>query len=144
MSGKLKLRAEDAEDISVIAACLQDALVMVADMAYLPDDQRFALVANRFRWEDGSNKGDGRTAFSRVNCGVRFDGVTHVRRRNIDRMKPGRTLELLTIRPGDGFVDLVFAGGAEVRLDTAKISCHIEDLDEPWPTRIRPTHRDQA
>ena len=144
MSGKLKLRAEDAEDIAVIAACLQDALVMVADMAYLPDDRRFVMVANRFRWEEGVGSGDGRAPFSRVNCGVRFDGVARVRRRHIDRMKPGRTLELLTIRAGDGYVDLVFAGGAEIRLDAAAISCHIEDLDEPWPTRVRPTHTDQA
>jgi hypothetical protein len=140
MSQKLKLRAEDAEDIAVIAACLQDALVAVYDMAYLPDERRFVLVANRFRWED-----DGAARpFSRVHCGVLFDRVARVRQRKIDRKKPGRTLELLTIRCGDGFIDLVFAGGAEIRLEAESILCRIEDMDEPWPTSVRPSHADEG
>ena len=143
MSAKLKLRAEDAEDIAVIAACLQDALVQVSDIAYLPDERRFVMVANRFCWEDCPEI-DGSAAFSRVHCGVVFDGVARVRLKQIDRKKPGRTLELLTIRVGDGVVDLMFAGGAEIRLDVAAVSCHIDDMDEPWPTKIRPTHADQG
>ena len=143
MSAKLKLRAEDAEDIAVIAACLQDALVQVSDIAYLSDERRFVMVANRFCWEDCPEI-DGSAAFSRVHCGVVFDGVARVRLKQIDRKKPGRTLELLTIRVGDGVVDLMFAGGAEIRLDVAAVSCHIDDMDEPWPTKIRPTHADQG
>jgi hypothetical protein len=143
MSAKLKLRAEDAEDIAVIAACLQDALVQVSDIAYLPDERRFVMVANRFCWE-GCGEADGGEPFSRVHCGVVFDGVGRVRLKKIDRKKPGRTLELLTIRTGDGLVELMFAGGAEIRLDVAAVSCHIDDMDEPWPTRLRPSHADQG
>ena len=143
MSAKLKLRAEDAEDIAVIAACLQDALVQVSDIAYLSDERRFVMVANRFCWEDCGQAG-GSAPFSRVHCGVVFDGVARVRLKQIDRKKPGRTLELLTIRVGDGLVDLMFAGGAEIRLEVAAVSCHIDDMDEPWPTKIRPTHADQG
>jgi len=143
MSAKLKLRAEDAEDIAVIAACLQDALVQVSDIAYLPDERRFVMVANRFCWEECPEI-DGSTAFSRVHCGVVFDDVARVRLKRIDRRKPGRTLELLTIQVGDGLVDLMFSGGAEIRLDVAAVSCHIDDMDEPWPTKVRPTHADQG
>jgi len=143
MSAKLKLRAEDAEDIAVIAACLQDALVQVSDIAYLPDERRFVMVVNRFCWEDCAQAG-GSAAFSRVHCGMVFDGVARVRLKKIDRRKPGRTLELLTIRVGDGLVDLMFAGGAEIRLDVAAVSCHIDDMDEPWPTKNRPAHADQG
>ena len=49
----LRLRAEDSDDLAVISACLQDSLVPVRDLAYLPDEGRFMLVANRFRWEAG-------------------------------------------------------------------------------------------
>ena len=79
MSAKLKLRAEDAEDIAVIATCLQDALVQVSDIAYLPEERRFVMVANRFCWED-CGQPDGSALFSRVHCGVVFDGVARVRR----------------------------------------------------------------
>lgn len=143
MTTKLKLRGEDAEDIAVIAACLQDALVQVSDIGYLPDERRFVLVANRFCWEDCPEI-DGSTAFSRVHCGVVFDKVARVRLKKIDRKKPGRTLELLTIQVGDGRIDLMFAGGAEIRLDVDAVTCHIDDMDEPWPTKVRPTHAEQG
>ena len=55
----LKLRAEDAEDLAVISACLQDALVPVRDLAYVPEDRTFLLVANRFRWENGLSPAPG-------------------------------------------------------------------------------------
>jgi hypothetical protein len=48
----LKLRAEDDEDLGVISACLQDALIPLSDMEFLAAEMRFAFVANRFRWEN--------------------------------------------------------------------------------------------
>ena len=51
MADPLKLRAEDEEDLAVVSTILQDALVPVAEMAYLPEEKRFVLVANRFKWE---------------------------------------------------------------------------------------------
>lgn len=54
----LKLRAYDREDFAVVSAVLQDALVPVIDMAWLEGETRFALVANRFRWERRAPAGD--------------------------------------------------------------------------------------
>ncbi len=51
MADPLKLRGEDEDDLAVISAVLQDALVAVGEMAYFPEEARFVLVANRFRWE---------------------------------------------------------------------------------------------
>ena len=48
---RLRLRARDADDLAVIAACVQDALVPVVDMAFLPTEKRFVLALNRFRWD---------------------------------------------------------------------------------------------
>lgn len=47
---KLKLIALDAEDLAVVSAHLQDAVLKVADMAYLPREKRFAMLVNRFDW----------------------------------------------------------------------------------------------
>ena len=44
----LKLVALDQEDLAVISAHLQDAIVKVGDLTYLPRERRFALVARRF------------------------------------------------------------------------------------------------
>ncbi len=53
-TGPLKLRAHDTEDLRALGACLQDALVPVADLAYLKAEKRFVMVANRFKWEGGA------------------------------------------------------------------------------------------
>src|SRR5437763_17207664 len=77
-SAALKLRAEDADDLAVISACLQDALVPVADLAYVPEDGTFLLVANRFRWENGLRPAPGEAGHQRTLCGATSSEVTAV------------------------------------------------------------------
>ena len=72
--------------------------------------------------------------------GAAFDRVKAVRRQNLDLTRRGQVLALLALEAGDGYVDLLFAGGATVRLDVDAILCHAEDFDEPWPTQWRPEH----
>ena len=50
-SGPLRLLARGQEDLQIIAACLQDALVPLTDVLYQKREKRFVMVANRFRWE---------------------------------------------------------------------------------------------
>ena len=164
--GPLRLRARDAEDLQALAVQLQDALVPLADTAYLKAEKRFVLVANRFRWEGAPEEvpeeiseavpeeipepaGDARfedaevdpgTFYQRVNCGLCFDKVRGVKVRGVDLKDRRQILSLLTITSGPGAVTLVFSGGAEIRLEVERILCHLEDLGEPWPTRWRPGH----
>lgn len=164
MNEQLRLRAEDDEDLRIIAAVLQDSLVAMSDMEFLAGEHRFVLVANRFRWENceaaeaaGASSGsmvqlvadsdatDDPTltpcrSYERVNCGIRFDGIEHVRCKGIDRSDRGRILELLTIQIDPDAVTLLFAGGSAVRLEGQAITCHLQDLGEPWPTTWRPQH----
>ncbi|MBT6118331.1 MAG: DUF2948 family protein [Rhodospirillaceae bacterium] len=140
MPGPLSLRAEDAEDMTVVSACLQDAIVTLGDMAYLVEERRFVLVASRFLWEE---EGSGRR--SRIHTGVSFDEVTGVRMRGINRRADsGRILELLAIDAEEGaderIVTLVLAGGAEVRLEVVAIRCHLRDFGESWPVTASPRH----
>ena len=157
--GPLKLRARDAEDLKVLAAMLQDALVRPADMTYLVREKRFVMVVNRFRWEhpesdlpepDGEDDSPAedvrfeeagpRHLYDRVNAGVCFDRVTRVRTRNLDRRRKDQLLSLMTLHIAPGAVTLVFSDDILVRLDLAGIACHMEDLGEPWPTPWRPSH----
>jgi hypothetical protein len=61
----LKLRASDPQDMDVIAALLQDALVPLVDMTFLAAEKRFVMVANRFRWQ-ADTQADDRPAAPRV------------------------------------------------------------------------------
>lgn len=139
-SAALKLRAEDPDDLAVISACLQDALVPVRDLAYDPDDRTFVLVANRFRWEDGLRQAAEEGGFRRILCGVTFREVAGVSYTGFRRSNDGRILSLLAIRYEDGAVRLEFSGGASIRLEIARILCHARDLGEPWPTPWQPRH----
>jgi Protein of unknown function (DUF2948) len=136
----LKLRAEDAEDLAVISACLQDALVPVRDLAYVPEDRTFLLVANRFRWENGLSPAPGEPAYERTLCGITFSEVAAVAYNGFRRTEDSRILSLLAIRPEDGAVHLEFSGGATIRLEVARILCLATDLGEPWPTQWQPRH----
>ena len=162
--GRLKLRARDADDLRTIAACLQDALVPLADTAFLKAERRFVMVANRFRWEslpgaapapepaaepaiDGPGDarfedadGEPGTLYERVNCGLCFDNVQDVKVRGLDTRDRDQILSVLTLTSAPGAITFVFSGGAEIRLEAERIRCHLEDLGEPWPTRWRPTH----
>ena len=136
----LRLRAEDSDDLAVISACLQDALVAVRDLAYDAEDQTFLLVANRFRWEDGLRPSANDAEFQRTLCGIAFRDVRAVSYNGFRRTEDGRILSLLAIRAEEGSVRLEFSGGATIRLDVARILCHARDVGEPWPTQWQPRH----
>jgi len=140
----LKLRAEDADDLAVISACLQDALVAVRDLAFVPEDHTFLLVANRFRWERAARSQRGESDYQRTLCGITFGEVGGVSYIGFRRSEENRILSLLAIRPaldGEGVsIRLTFSGGAEIRLEAARIFCFASDLGEPWPTQWQPRH----
>src|SRR3546814_17472625 len=74
----LKLRAEDVEDVTVLSACLQDATVRAADMTWQPKQRRFALVLNRFSWEDERNA-DAKRRLIRIDPHIRVAAGLHFR-----------------------------------------------------------------
>ena len=136
----LKLRAVDIEDLTVLAACLQDAILPLSDIAYMPDERRFALVANRFRWEKpGTHK-----AFERINCGICFHNVRAARLKRIDRRDRGLLLDLLTLSAeeieGGYAVSLICADDRVIRLELDRIEVTAEDYGLAWPAGSKPDH----
>jgi hypothetical protein len=141
----LRLRAADAEDLAVISACLQDALVSVRDLAYDREARTFLLVANRFRWEASNADAQEGAPFERILCGVAFDAVVGVTYRGFHRSEEDRILSLLAIQAVSGragvTIELDFAEGATIRLAAGEIACRTRDFGEAWPTAWRPGHQ---
>jgi len=139
-----KLRAEDADDLAVISACLQDALVAVRDLAFVQQDQTFLMVANRFRWERATRPAHGEDGYQRSLCGITFGAVIGVSYHGFRRSEDARILSLLAIRPPhDGERDAIlleFSDRATIRLEVSHILCHAQDIGEPWPTSWQPWH----
>ena len=138
---KLALVARDPEDLEVVSSLLQDAIVQVGEMTYVQEEGRFVLIASRFRRDPETSEAETPPGvFERVNCALRFDRVSAVKRRNLDPARLSRVLSLLAIRYEEGYIDLVFSGDHAVRLVTDEIACRIDDLDLGWPTRFKPDH----
>jgi len=139
---RLRVAAVDEEDLAVVSACVQDAVLKVGDMVYLPKERRFALAMNRFAWE----KADGvRQDYERRLAALTFDRVESVKTTGIDRARPDAVLELLAVTfSGDdapaGAIELVFAGGAAVRIAVEVIEARLADLGPAWAAAAVPDH----
>lgn len=140
----LKLMALDEEDLAILSAHLQDAVLRAGDLVYLARERRFALAARRFDWE-GADIGLNRRRLAALH----FDKVTAVQRLNISPRAPDAAFSLLamTYAAGDapaGQVTLQFSGGAAIRLDVECIEAQLKDLGPMWETQSRPDHPDGA
>ncbi|MEQ1930353.1 MAG: DUF2948 family protein [Parvularculaceae bacterium] len=141
----LRLVAADAEDLQALSACLQDAILKIGDMTYLPRERRFAFVANRFLWEAGGERKSG--PFWRARAGAHFDDVRSAKQINIRTDARDAVIEVLAIEfkpsaDGAGEITLTFAGGGAVRLEVDAVNAELRDLAGPWRTRMKPAHAD--
>ncbi len=141
----LKLTALDEEDLQVMSAHLQDAVLRIGDITYLRDDKRFALVLNRFDWAH-ARKGEPRT-FERRRTGLHFERVEGVRLRAIAQKAANAVLELLSVNfvaddPPSGRILLIFAGGGEIELKVECIEARMSDLGAAWTAGSHPAHGD--
>jgi hypothetical protein len=136
----LRLVAFDPEDLSVISAHLQDSLLQVGDIAYLPKERRFAIQVRRYDWEAA-------TPQRRLTC-MHFENVTGVRVRGIDRSNRDAVLNLLAIAfeekdAPSGTATLIFADGGAIQVDLECIEMQMKDTGPVWAAESRPSHEDQ-
>jgi hypothetical protein len=142
LSDQLRLLAQDEEDLAVISAHMQDAVVRVGDMAYLPRARQFALIACRFDWM-AATAGQMR----RCRTGLHFDRVEKVARTGFDPARQNDMLNLLSVvfeptDPPAGHVLLTFSGGAAVRIAVECVEAQLRDLGPRWTTTKKPGHAD--
>lgn len=143
----LNLGALDIEDLRVISTLAQDAVFPASEMSWLPSERRFALLLNRFRWEDmKSAKARGRGA-ERVQSLLVVDNVLKVASQGVARDDTDTVLSLLSIRfePGEdaaGAITMTLAGDGGIRLDVEAVEVTLKDVTRPYlaPSRTTPTH----
>ncbi|PVA09494.1 DUF2948 domain-containing protein [Pelagivirga sediminicola] len=142
----LNLGALDADDLQVISGLAQDAVFPITEMKWQKGARRFALLLNRFRWEDG---GAARHAPERVQSLLVVDGVLHVASQGLDRSDKDVVLSLLSItfEPGEdaaGHVLLTLAGDGAIRLQVEALDVTLKDVTRPYvaPSGKTPRHPD--
>lgn len=142
----LNLGALDADDLAVIAALVQDAVFPITEMSWRPGHRRFALLVNRFRWED---RGRERHGPERVRALLVVDNVLGVASQGIDRADRDLVLSLLSVafeagEDGAGQVLLTLAGDGAIRLEVEALEVTLKDVTRPYraPSGHVPEHRD--
>src|SRR5512139_3871538 len=126
----LRLLAQDAGDLEIISAAVQDAVGKVGDIEYEPRARTLTLSFNRYRWEAGARQ--------RVKSALQFGGVLRVQARGIGKGSPDVVLQVLAVsfQPGEspgGVITISFAAGADLRLEVECVEGVLADLSAPWP-----------
>lgn len=138
---RLRLAAQDGEDLEVLSARLQDAVAKLKDMVWLPKKRRFAVLVNRLQWEEGGK--------TRVRAGLHFDGVLKVQSSQVKLGLSEAVVSILAVRftaagsedPG-GEIEIVLAGGGAIRLTVECLDAELADITGPWAAIATPDHGD--
>lgn len=138
----LKFIALDGDDLAVVSTHLQDAVVKVSDIVWMPNDKRLVVGVNRFDWEATL---DLHPQFRRRRAALRFERVLACKCREVNSAEKDKVLNLLAVEfePKDapsGIVTLIFSGGAALRLDVECLEAELVDLGEIWTTTTCPGH----
>jgi hypothetical protein len=134
----LRLLAEDADDLAVISAALQDAVTRIGDILWEPGARRLTIALNRFRWEAADTH-------ERVRAAIQLGGVMSVKARNLRHEPKDAVVELLAVTfeageaPG-GQVIFHFADGADLAAEVECIDAALADLSAPWKSPRTPEH----
>ena len=142
----LNLGAMDAEDLAVISSLAQDAVFPITEMSWRAGERRFAVLLNRFRWEDDARSRHGP---ERAQALLVIDYVLRVASQGVDRSEGDMILSLLsvTFEPGEdgaGHVLLTLAGDGAVRLGVEALDVTLKDVTRPYKATSGkvPEHRD--
>ena len=152
LAGQLRLLARDEDDVAVVSALLQDAIIPGTDMEFNRKTSQFIIVANRFCWEiqplDGVTSSDGKPVHERRLCGICIRHVTGAQHHNWPDMRQDALFNLLALSyvdmaktEGEGVgLQFEFSGGLSLRLITDEIDITLADLDAGHPTSLQPAH----
>lgn len=137
----LYLGAEDADDLRIISALVQDSVLPITEMRYRAGRRQFLMLVNRFRHEDHG------PAAERVRALLVFEGVTAVRSQGIDRSDRDMILSILSLdwvpaADGAGTLHIILAGDGAVALEMEAVDATLRDVTRPYlaASRRAPSH----
>jgi hypothetical protein len=143
----LRLVAQDGEDLKVVSALLQDAVLPVTELKYDARRRRFGMLLNRFRWEDRAEAERVGRAYERVRTVMVVEDVRKVQSFGFDRADKDLVLSVLSIsfEPGDdgtGRLILTLAGDGAIALDVEALDVRLDDVTRPYraPSGKVPRH----
>ena len=143
----LRLKALDADDLAVISSLVQDAIFPASEMIWTKKHRRFALLLNRFRWEDAPKAKARKRAFERVQSVLVIEDVRKVQSLGVMRGDGSIVMSLLSMSfeagdDGMGWVILTLAGDGVIAVEVETLEVVLRDVTRPYvaPSGKAPGH----
>lgn len=139
----LALVAQSAEDVSVLSALIQDAVLPLSEMRYDAKRRAFSALINRFRWENGARAHPP----ERVQSLLVIEDALKVASQGIDRSDRDLVVCVLALNwqagaDGTGRLEVILAGDGAIALEVEALSIRLRDVTRPYiaPSRQVPRH----
>ena len=143
----LRLKALDTEDLGVLSGFVQDAVFPGSEMKWDRHARRFALLLNRFRWEDAAKAETRKRAYERVQSVLAIEDVMRVQTQGVDAGDSDMVLSVLAMtfeagEDGGGHVLLTLAGDGAIRVEVEALEVVLKDVTRPYgaPSKAKPEH----
>ncbi|MDG1520393.1 MAG: DUF2948 family protein [Yoonia sp.] len=145
----LRLKALDADDLAVLSSLTQDAVFPASEMRWDRKARRFALLLNRFRWEDAPNAKIGKRLVERVQTVLTIEDVMAVKSQGVQPGDADTIMSLLSVtfaasEDGMGRVLLTLSGDGAIAVDVEALELMLADVTRPYiaPSKSVPRHDD--
>ena len=139
---KIKLTALTCEDLKIFSYLCQDAIISKDELLFDKKEKMFLATLSRYCWEKlEDNKIKEKDVNYRVVSGLRITNVIDVNYINFSKVLEMEFLNLLAISYKDKKITLHFSLSVEIVLILDNIFAVLEDIDIPWPTKLRPEHK---
>lgn len=147
----LRLKALDVEDLGVMSGFIQDAVFPASEIKWDRGGRRFAILLNRFRWEDAAKAESRSRSYERVQSVLMIEDAMAVQSQGVDASDPDMVLSVLSAafsagEDGGGFVELTLAGDGAIRVQVEALEVVLKDVTRPYgaPSNSKPSHADRT
>ena len=139
IENKIKLNAFSNDDLKIFSYLCQDAILSQDEFFFDKDNELFITTFSRYCWEKGEITNGNNNINYRVISGLQ---IKHVKKVFYKKLNSGIPfLNLLTISHKKNKITLQFSSSVEFVLECKKIEAYLEDIDIPWPTKLKPEHK---
>ena len=143
----LRLMALDADDLGIISGLIQDAVFPASEIKWNRARHRFAILLNRFRWEDAPNAERRKRDYERVQSVLMIEDVVNVQSQGVDPNETDIVLSMLAAsftptKDGGGYIEITLAGDGAIRVEVEALEVILKDVTRPYvaPSKTKPPH----
>lgn len=143
----LRLKAYDPQDLEILSALCQDAVVPMGEISYDAGQRRFAMLLNRFRWEDVDRAAKRSRPVERVQSVLLFDDVMSAKSSGVSAVDKDTIISVLAVTfkasdDGTGAIEITLAGDGDILLGVEALDATLKDVTRPYiaPSKKQPDH----